>query len=513
MRRASRLVLPLLLATLTSACSRPDAGDVPEPGVSPDAATTEEPSDLTARAAGAICGALFRCCDADLDDYFAPYREHELLKAFKARLPPAAGLDEQGCRGVLTEMLDVVPLGDWVRAGQADMVAIDGPAFDACVATLATASCGEPVRDALWDSTCLGFAPPGGGDEQRSFVRRSGKAGDACSPIRDGLGGAFYGTCDPREAFCCFEEPGQIGCQLPYANGGSPRPGTCTAVAADGAACSVALPLTLCATGSECSADTATCVPPSTTSLVLGATCVDGSWHLLGDCQNAWCDVLGSKKCERLRDDAESCEAPDQCRSGRCDAVCKPLELCDGAAPPGDAGVPGSAQDAPPSAAGETCTGAPVLAASSTSPLTGYTSRITGALGASNDYNPLDTSGLPPACSIVYDARGHEVVFALTLAPGERLRVRGELADGKQPALYLLDACPGATWPDFDGSTRCGSNEYNVGFCGIGGCDPAVLDVRYPASAQAPRTFYLVIDEVGGATASGFVIDWSVSSS
>ena len=31
-----------------------------------------------------------RCCDDGLAEYFAPYREHELLQDFAARLPPAA---------------------------------------------------------------------------------------------------------------------------------------------------------------------------------------------------------------------------------------------------------------------------------------------------------------------------------------------------------------------------------------------------------------------------------------
>jgi len=508
----SRLSLSasILCLGLASACSGSPDELVPPDAPVVDAPPTTNTSELTRRAADAICGALYRCCDDGLVEYFAPYRDHELLDAYRNRLPPAAVLDEPGCRAVVEEMLDIVPLGDWVRAADAGTVTLDLPAFDACAATLASSTCGAQVRTALWDSTCLAFAAPAGGDEQRSFVRRTRTSGDPCSPVRDGLGGVFYGTCDPDQAFCCYAEAGQPGCQFPFDSDGTPRPGTCAAAAAVGAACSIALPLTLCATGNECSSETATCIAPSTAALSLGAACVDGSWHLLGECEDTWCDVLGSKLCEPLRDDAESCDAPEQCRSGRCESVCKPLELCDGSPTlsGGDAGVP--------TVPGETCAAAPALAtASSPSPVAGYVSRVSGPLGATNDYNPLDTSGLSPGCSIVYDARGRDVAFAVTLAPGDRLRVRAELVDGKQAGIYLLDTCPAATWPDFDASTRCGSNEYNVGSCGIGGCDPAVLDVRYPLSLAGqpttPRTFYLVIDEVSGATSSGFVIDWAIT--
>ncbi len=164
----------------------------------------------------------------------------------------------------------------------------------------------------------------------------------------------------------------------------------------------------------------------------------------------------------------------------------------------------------------ETCASAPGLTSGSVaSPLAGFASRVTGTLGATNDYNPWTTAALPPSCSVVYDARGKDIVHAITLQPGDRLKLRGELAGGKQVAIYLLDTCPGGSWPDFDGSGACGSNEYAAGFCGPLGCDPAALTITYPATlggqATQPATFWVVVDEVGGDAATSFTLDWQLT--
>ncbi len=508
----------LLVVGCSKASHRPTDAASP---TNPDVPVSQPGTPLVERAATSICGALFRCCTTDLEAYFAPYRANDLLAAYRDRLPPATTLDEAGCRQVLGEMLDIVPLGDWARAVDAGAVELDQPAFDTCIAALDHAACGEPARTALWDSTCFGFAAPAGGSEQRSFIRRTRHAGDTCAPIRDGVGATFYGTCDPTTSFCCYAQSGAAGCQFPFDSASTPRTGTCQAVAAMGASCSTAAPLALCATGQDCDADSATCTSPSSAPLAIGETCIDSHYQELGRCQASWCDVLGSGKCTAFRDDGAACTSADECRSQHCDHTCLPDTRCDGSMPPGDAGVP----DAPradaasidaPAGDGESCTTALDLAALSTaSPLAGYTSRVAGAFGAADDYNPLMSSGKPPHCAFAYDAIGKERVYRVTLAPGDHLQVHAELADGKQAAIYLLESCPAAHWTDWDRSGACGSNEYAVGFCGIAGCDPAVLDTHYPATldgqATQPATFWLVIDQVGGADSTGYVVDWKIA--
>lgn len=532
---------PLLLV-LVAACG--GGGTPPAPddvdARPTDAATIDAGGDglatATARAADAVCGALYRCCDDDLVEYFAPYVADDRLAAFRNRLPPQATLDEAGCRVVMSEMLDQLYLGAWVDAATAGEVAFDDGGFAQCVAALDQAACGAPARAALWDSTCFGLAPPGGGDQQRAFVHRTRSAGASCTPVRDGLGGVFYGTCDPAVAFCCYSDPAHPGCQFPFDSGGAARPGQCQAVAGVGASCSASAPLALCATGVNCDAESNTCVDPPDGPLAVGVTCVDSSYNLLGTCVDSWCDVLGTHRCEALKADGVACTGGDECLSGACRTTCQPDVVCTGDGDPVDAGVDApidaavdagvdaaidASVDAPvdaPPADGERCATADDLrAASSASPLNGYTHRIQASLGTANDYNPYRSAAtvLPPNCAFVYDARGRDRVYAVTLQPGDRLSLRAELSGGRQAGVYLLDTCPGGSWPDFDGTGACGNNEYGVGFCGPVGCDAAALVVTYPAmiggNPSPPATFWVVVDQVNNDDAASFTLDWRIT--
>jgi len=170
-----------------------------------------------------------------------------------------------------------------------------------------------------------------------------------------------------------------------------------------------------------------------------------------------------------------------------------------------------------PAVGGETCEDAPELADAS-EPLDDdvYAWRIEGTLGASDDYNPYSASGLLPGCSLVYDARGRDVVFQVRLAPGDRLRVRYLLTPGSRPGgLYLLDDCADASWPDYDGSGMCGRNEFrSQGYCGGLDCDPIEFEFLHPETlngvATDPLHYWLVLDEVAGESAESFVLDWSI---
>ena len=92
----------------------------------------------------------------------------------------------------------------------------DGAAFTSCVAAL-DGACGAPARAALFDSTCFGFAPPAGGDAQRRMVHRVAGVGAGCAPVRDGVGAAFFGTCDPTAALLLLRRPRALGlgCTVP----------------------------------------------------------------------------------------------------------------------------------------------------------------------------------------------------------------------------------------------------------------------------------------------------------
>ena len=167
---------------------------------------------------------------------------------------------------------------------------------------------------------------------------------------------------------------------------------------------------------------------------------------------------------------------------------------------------------------GETCQDAPSLLALSGPPSDQppYYRTATGVFGSSDDYNPLETSGLPPACALVYDAYGPEVVVTLALAPGETLEVSYGITPTSQPGgIYLLDSCDSPGWPDIDGGGKCGNNEYaSQGFCSLGSCDDLEFSFTWPLEIDgeptSEQTFWLVLDQVAGAAGTDWSLDWVI---
>ena len=172
-----------------------------------------------------------------------------------------------------------------------------------------------------------------------------------------------------------------------------------------------------------------------------------------------------------------------------------------------------------PGAPGETCAEALDLASVSgeMAPADGvYTHRAAGSFGSANDYNPYQNAGLPPQCSQVFDAMGNDLVFTVTLQPGQTLHARLGLEPVSAiQAIYLVEGCPVTGWPDLDESGLCGDNEYtSLGFCPLNACYPLEWSFTWPnhigGEATAKRTFFLVVDEVAGTTATGYELEWGI---
>ena len=159
---------------------------------------------------------------------------------------------------------------------KAQAVTLDEAAYSACRSALDGAACGAPVGAALGDSTCFGFSAPLGGAQQRAMFHRTAGPGTACAPIRDGIGSAFFGTCDPTKAFCCFEDATKPGaCSLPFDGAGTPRAGTCKAASDVGQACEMVGDVRFCKTGLACDADSSTCAAGADAPLPVGTACLD----------------------------------------------------------------------------------------------------------------------------------------------------------------------------------------------------------------------------------------------
>lgn len=340
--------LYLLLALLLAGCptSTPDpandddavSDDDDATGADDDDATSGDDDDSTsgddddatpdflADVSGAVCDALLGCCGVDDHAlYFAGPAANELLAGLVAQMPPNAALDAATCPALVADMFAITPFGDWLAAVETGAVLFDSAAYDACLADLQGASCGEELRTALFDPTCFGFGAPSGG-EQRAVFDRWGTEGVSCTPLRDGIGAGFYGTCDPRETFCCYED-GSGTCGMPFDEGSAPRTGTCAPASAEGEPCGYLGGLQLCQSGLECIADV--CEAPITAPLAQGEACIDSGFQLLGECVDGWCDLFGSRNCEPLRDDGASCLGAEECASGVCDAgACVPNTIC-----------------------------------------------------------------------------------------------------------------------------------------------------------------------------------------
>lgn len=195
---------------------------------------------------------------------------------------------------------------------------VDPAALATCKAALDGAACGKDVGLALTDGTCFGFAAPPGGALQRKTFGRTAKAGDACSPLRDGVGAAFFGSCDPTGFFCCYEDAQSPGkCALPFDKDGNARAGACKAASKPGESCSIFGSLQICVTGASCDG-TDHCAVDSDAPLAPGDTCVDAGFNLLGLCQASYCDVLGTGKCEPTKADGADCLGGDECQSTAC---------------------------------------------------------------------------------------------------------------------------------------------------------------------------------------------------
>ena len=292
--------------------------------------TSQTTRDRLNEISSAICTQLSSCCsERSQEIYFYSYLSNVNLEDFHGQLPPNQTLSQEQCEELLPQMLDITWAGSWMKAIERGEVEFLAEEYTTCLNELQTSTCGEELTKSIFDSTCFGFSAPGGGEHQRSFLKRFQKENDACTPISDGFGGMFYGTCDESQAFCCIDT--EYGCS-PYPTLDSQ--GTCTPASKEGEACSTQEPIQLCASGFTCSIDTSTCSPDSNVTLQVGDTCYDPSiYELTGDCENSWCDLFGSAQCEPLIENGEECVYGESCISGVCDAdllVCVESTFCIG---------------------------------------------------------------------------------------------------------------------------------------------------------------------------------------
>jgi len=302
------------------------SGDVEIDAIEGSGQTVEEFVTLTA---ATICGKLTACCDgASVNRFFAPFLAAagdpaDLYAAYTASIPPNAPLDATTCPALLRDLYLAGPFGSWaakVAAGEATFASY---AAAGCQQSIEAAACGAELEAAISYGSCVDIAAPEPGTQRPMFVRTQGP-GAACSSIRDGFGGLYYGTCDPAVSFCCQGTGGR--CSLPTGTGS----GVCVAAAQEGESCSYFGDITLCATGLDCDFDSNRCVSSALPELGRGDTCFDSATNdFVGACVDSWCDFFGTGRCESLVADGGACVSGEECATGTCErGACSVSSFC-----------------------------------------------------------------------------------------------------------------------------------------------------------------------------------------
>lgn len=289
--------------------------------------------------AAAVCEGLFRCCDASSRAAYREYFRFDPRTEAADSLPPIT--DVASCRRYFEVKLGGGPFLDWINAARRGLVRYDPEGSVACRRAIATAACGQAMRNALADGSCYSaFTSSVVG--RRMFVRSAG-AGALCRAIRDEpVIGMVHGSCEPS-SFCCVPAPDSTGrCLSPWE---SVRTGVvdgqCRAAARVGAPCTSAVGLDenylACADALACARGSNSCQRyQADVDLTLGATCFDPERGLsLGRCPaNSRCDGFqtdASNTCVRTLADGEPCDRNSLCETYRClDGFCAPSDFACG---------------------------------------------------------------------------------------------------------------------------------------------------------------------------------------
>ena len=312
----------VLSAALFSACG---GGATEDSGSAEKEAILVNSEDLSSRVAAEVCSRLEDCCaEEDYEWFMGAYTADERNEDLVAKLGEDPVWNQETCASFLAPALENTWIGSWTTALDEGLVEYRQEEVAQCIENLREAECGASLRETLLDSQCFGYYPPSGGENQRTIFQRSAEAGEVCTPIADGFGGLYYGSCNPESAFCCVET--EYGCD-PFPT--EEERGSCITASQIGEECN-SMPLQLCVTGAECVEGT--CTTLSYEELDVGASCCNSqTYELLGYCKDSWCDMFGSEACEPMREAGESCAADWECGTNWCDLdaeICIEHPIC-----------------------------------------------------------------------------------------------------------------------------------------------------------------------------------------
>ncbi len=283
---------------------------------------------LVVRVASQTCATIQNCClGSEIDIFFGPIGYNPNLEDIRSQLPPMAPFDPDTCVSLLTTAYQRVPFGPWIDAVKAGYAEFNEAAAIECLEEMESVACGAPLAEVMFSGRCFGFSPPSNAEISRQAFRQTGVLGDACVALNDGVGGGFFGTCDPMVGACAYEDSSDGSRRL--VSRARSEVGVCVPVKNENELCSLPT-YEICRRGLSCVNDV--CVPPITTPLSIGEGCYQ-DWQLQGNCQDSYCDLFGEQAvCVARKDVGVACGGPEECATGHCaDGACAAGAFCDGA--------------------------------------------------------------------------------------------------------------------------------------------------------------------------------------
>jgi hypothetical protein len=242
------------------------------------------------RLAQAVCAKLTTCCStADMARFTDPFRE----TPYNVATPITA----TNCTVTLKQAFDTLHVTKWGGSVAIGHIVFDEVKGNACIARVASSTCGVSTRAALFDQECLGV-------RGNKVFRKVAPVGSSCVDVRDTT---FFGECDPATGFCnelgacsAWRRTGESCGLVPQPGGPAKR--------------------LFCAMDLNCDGQTTTTpgrCSSAPVNVTLGAACSPFTGPTRVCPAGSYCDVSDTVTCTAKKANGVPCQADDECLDDR----------------------------------------------------------------------------------------------------------------------------------------------------------------------------------------------------
>ena len=236
------------------------------------------------RLAQSVCAKLTTCCSTvDMASFTDPFRE--------APYNVATPITAANCTTTVKQAFDTLYLTKWGGSVAIGNIVFDEGKGNACIARVASSTCGVATTAALFDQECFGL-------RGNKVFRKVAPIGSSCIDLRDAT---FFGECDPAAGFCnelgvcsAWRRPGESCGIVPQPGGTAKR--------------------LFCATNLSCEGQTATMAgrcSSAPVNVALGAVCSTSTGPLLVCPAGAYCD-FAANACKTKLANGVPCQNDDE---------------------------------------------------------------------------------------------------------------------------------------------------------------------------------------------------------